>query len=138
MVWLPDQNGCDIIPGLVAGHLKGVKGVFGFHLWPTLPTGTIHTRKGTIMASACQFDLTVKVWPSKPPLGSASCCVCCRGLMTQYTACNGCRDAVGMQPCRTTTSTQLLLVQPLSQPYRWAADMADLTLLLIPQASGPA
>eukprot|EP00891_Asterochloris_glomerata_P003084 jgi/Astpho2/3084/e_gw1.00051.95.1_t len=42
------------------GHLKGVKGVFGFHLWPTLPTGTIHTKKGTIMASACQFDLTIK------------------------------------------------------------------------------
>lgn len=28
------------------GHLQDVKGVFGFHVWPMSPSGTINTKAG--------------------------------------------------------------------------------------------
>lgn len=34
--------------------------IFGLHNWPSLPKGTIATRKGPIMASADTFSLTIK------------------------------------------------------------------------------
>lgn len=41
------------------GALAGVQAAFGFHVWPTLPTGFVATKAGTIMAGAKQFRVTV-------------------------------------------------------------------------------
>lgn len=35
-----------------AGHLKGVKGIFGMHVWPMSPSGTINTRPGQACSAA--------------------------------------------------------------------------------------
>ncbi|MGJ7919424.1 M20 family metallopeptidase [Neobacillus sp. LXY-4] len=42
-----------------AGCLDGVDAIFGTHLWATLPTGTIHTKVGPIMAAADRFEITI-------------------------------------------------------------------------------
>ena len=41
------------------GALEGVDAAFGLHLWPALPTGTIGTRHGTIMAGSIQFKVKI-------------------------------------------------------------------------------
>jgi IAA-amino acid hydrolase len=41
-------------------HLQDVESIFGFHVWPNLPTGMVATRKGTIMASASFFKCFFK------------------------------------------------------------------------------
>ncbi|MHA1974006.1 MAG: M20 metallopeptidase family protein [Candidatus Hodarchaeales archaeon] len=41
------------------GHLDDVDYVFGIHLWRELPSGTIATRKGGILASADEFEVTI-------------------------------------------------------------------------------
>lgn len=40
------------------GALDNVDAAFGFHVWPTLPTGMIGTRSGTIMAGSLVFKAT--------------------------------------------------------------------------------
>ena len=40
------------------GALDGVDAAFGMHVWPTQPTGTVHTKKGTIMAGSLVFKAT--------------------------------------------------------------------------------
>lgn len=42
-----------------AGCLEGVDTIFGTHLWATIPTGTIQTRVGPIMAAADRFEITI-------------------------------------------------------------------------------
>ncbi|KAI7846414.1 hypothetical protein COHA_000124 [Chlorella ohadii] len=42
------------------GALDGVKAAFGMHVWPTLPSGSVRSRAGTIMAGTIQFDVTVR------------------------------------------------------------------------------
>ncbi len=42
------------------GHLNDVDVIFGIHLWHELPSGTIGTRKGGMMASADEFVITIK------------------------------------------------------------------------------
>lgn len=42
------------------GHLKNVKAIFGFHVWPASPTGQVLTKAGTIMGAAAQFNVTVR------------------------------------------------------------------------------
>tara|TARA_B100000029_G_scaffold516760_1_gene633789 strand:- start:4781 stop:5959 length:1179 start_codon:yes stop_codon:yes gene_type:complete len=44
------------------GVLKNpnVKSIFGLHVWPTLPTGSIGARSGTFLASAGFFEIVVK------------------------------------------------------------------------------
>ncbi|KAL3150675.1 hypothetical protein ABBQ32_000471 [Trebouxia sp. C0010 RCD-2024] len=42
------------------GWLKGVKAIFGFHVWPAAPTGQVLTKAGTIMGAAAQFNVTVR------------------------------------------------------------------------------
>jgi IAA-amino acid hydrolase len=42
-----------------AGALGGAAAAFGLHLMPNLPTGTLGTRAGTIMAGSVQFKVTV-------------------------------------------------------------------------------
>jgi amidohydrolase len=37
-----------------------VSKAFGLHVWPTLPTGTIGSRAGTMLAAAGEFNITVK------------------------------------------------------------------------------
>lgn len=34
-----------------AGALEGVKAAFGMHVWPTLPSGAVRSRAGTIMVT---------------------------------------------------------------------------------------
>lgn len=42
------------------GVLAGVGAVFGFHNWPTMDTGTVGSRAGTILGGAGQFHITVR------------------------------------------------------------------------------
>lgn len=42
------------------GALEGAKAAFGMHVWPTLPSGSVRSRAGTIMAGAVQFDALIK------------------------------------------------------------------------------
>ncbi len=42
-----------------AGCLQGVDVIFGTHLWTSLPTGTIQTRVGPIMAAADRIEITI-------------------------------------------------------------------------------
>ncbi|WP_147533122.1 M20 family metallopeptidase [Bacillus marasmi] len=46
-------------PMIEAGCLDGVDAIFGTHLWATVPTGTIQSRVGPIMAAADRFEITV-------------------------------------------------------------------------------
>ncbi len=46
-------------PMIAEGALSGVDAVFGIHLWQTLPTGKIGVLKGTVMAQADNFRITV-------------------------------------------------------------------------------
>lgn len=41
------------------GALAGVKAAFGLHLWPALPTGTVGTRPGTILAGSLVFKAKI-------------------------------------------------------------------------------
>jgi len=41
------------------GHLDDVDYVFGIHLWKELPSGIIGTRRGGILASADEFEITI-------------------------------------------------------------------------------
>jgi amidohydrolase len=43
-----------------AGCLDGVDAIFGTHLWSTIPTGTIQSKAGPIMAAADRFEITIK------------------------------------------------------------------------------
>ncbi|KAL4444571.1 hypothetical protein ABPG77_002388 [Micractinium sp. CCAP 211/92] len=42
------------------GALESVKAAFGMHVWPMLPTATVASRPGTILAGAIQFEATVR------------------------------------------------------------------------------
>ncbi|CAG9464344.1 unnamed protein product [Pedinophyceae sp. YPF-701] len=42
------------------GHLEGVSGVFGFHVWPGLPSGLVATSESAIMAGSRQFNVRIK------------------------------------------------------------------------------
>ncbi|GAX76830.1 hypothetical protein CEUSTIGMA_g4276.t1 [Chlamydomonas eustigma] len=42
------------------GALKGVQAVAGIHVWPSLPSGTVSTRVGTIMAASDRFSFVVQ------------------------------------------------------------------------------
>ena len=41
------------------GALEGVDAAFGLHLWPTIPSGLVGTRAGTLMAGAIQFKVKI-------------------------------------------------------------------------------
>ena len=43
----------------LAGALDGVEAAFGMHVMPTVPTGKLGMRPGTIMAGALSFHLNV-------------------------------------------------------------------------------
>lgn len=43
-----------------AGALQGAAAAFGMHVWPTIPSGVVATRPGTIMAGAIQFNMRIK------------------------------------------------------------------------------
>ncbi len=38
-----------------AGHLKDVKAIFGFHVWPASPSGSILTKAGTAFYPFCSL-----------------------------------------------------------------------------------
>ena len=41
------------------GHFDNIDAVFGIHVWRELPSGSIGTRKGPMLASANQFKITI-------------------------------------------------------------------------------
>lgn len=43
-----------------AGALADVEAAFALHVWPSLPSGVIASRPGTLLAGAIQFQVTVK------------------------------------------------------------------------------
>ncbi|MGA2586653.1 MAG: amidohydrolase [Candidatus Aminicenantales bacterium] len=47
-------------PMIEAGVLEGVDAIFGLHLWQGMPTGTVGSVKGPMMAQADNFRITVK------------------------------------------------------------------------------
>ncbi|MCX6564874.1 MAG: amidohydrolase [Candidatus Aminicenantes bacterium] len=47
------------VPMIAEGALRGVDAIFGIHFWQSLPTGKIGLVKGTIMAQADNFRITV-------------------------------------------------------------------------------
>lgn len=54
----------EVVPGgakafIEAGYLDGVAEIFGLHVTPQLPVGTLGTRSGPLMASMDRFELTV-------------------------------------------------------------------------------
>lgn len=40
---------------LKAGALDGIEGIFGLHVWPEQPTGSIGSRPGPFLAGAGRF-----------------------------------------------------------------------------------
>jgi len=42
-----------------AGWADGLSAIFGLHVWPLLPSGTLASRPGPIMAAALQFEARV-------------------------------------------------------------------------------
>lgn len=40
-----------------AGAVDGVSAAFGLHVWPTLPSGTVGSRPGTITAATNKFTV---------------------------------------------------------------------------------
>ena len=44
---------------LHAGAAEGLAAIFGLHIWPFLPTGTLASRPGPIMAAALQFEARI-------------------------------------------------------------------------------
>ena len=42
------------------GVLEGVEEIFGLHVWPDLPVGTVGLRKGNLMAASDRFDVHIK------------------------------------------------------------------------------
>jgi len=47
-------------PMIKAGVLEGVNAIFGLHLWQGMPTGTVGSVRGPMMAQADNFRITVK------------------------------------------------------------------------------
>jgi amidohydrolase len=47
-------------PMIEAGVLEGVDAIFGLHLWQGMPTGTVGSVRGPMMAQADNFRITVK------------------------------------------------------------------------------
>lgn len=45
---------------LKAGALDGIEGIFGLHVWPEQPTGSIGSRPGPFLAGAGRFLVTVQ------------------------------------------------------------------------------
>ncbi len=43
-----------------AGALEGVDAIFGLHVWPFLPSGTLGSRAGPLMGACQQFQVTIK------------------------------------------------------------------------------
>ena len=89
--------------GLAAGAL------FGLHIWPFLPTGTLASRSGAIMAAAQQFEAKVSGrggHAGMPPVRSAqplaSWCSCRKGAF-RYTL-DHMRRCLWTQSCRLLPS----------------------------------
>ena len=43
-----------------AGALEGVDAIFGQHVWPFLPSGTLGSRAGALMGACQQFQVTIR------------------------------------------------------------------------------
>lgn len=43
-----------------AGALKGVDAIFGLHVWPFIPSGTLASRAGPLMGACQQFQVTIR------------------------------------------------------------------------------
>lgn len=44
----------------IAGAMKNVDAIFGLHVWPFLPSGTLGSRAGALMGACQQFQVTIK------------------------------------------------------------------------------
>jgi IAA-amino acid hydrolase len=42
------------------GAIEGASAAFGMHVMPSVPSGTVALRRGTIMAGALSFEITVR------------------------------------------------------------------------------
>lgn len=42
------------------GAIEGASAAFGFHVMPHIPSGVVALRRGTIMAGALSFEITVR------------------------------------------------------------------------------
>ncbi|MCD6362451.1 MAG: amidohydrolase [Synergistetes bacterium] len=55
-----EEGGCGSQKIIEEGGLKGVNAIFGIHVWADLPSGTIATRKGPMMASSDGFLIEIR------------------------------------------------------------------------------
>lgn len=61
VIFQPGEEGGAGAKKVVAeGHLDDVQAIFGAHVWPTIPPGTIATVAGPMMASSDAFKIKVK------------------------------------------------------------------------------
>ena len=51
---------CSPALGVCSGALEGVESIFGLHVWPFIPSGTLASRAGPLMGACQQFQVTVK------------------------------------------------------------------------------
>ncbi len=55
-----EEGGGGAVKIVEEGHINDVDAIFGIHIWNELPTGTIGTRKGALLASADDVTITIK------------------------------------------------------------------------------
>ncbi|KAG2448129.1 hypothetical protein HYH02_006714 [Chlamydomonas schloesseri] len=61
LLFQPAEEGMGGARALIReGALAGVEAIHGLHVWPDLPSGTIGTRPGTIMAASDRFTFSVR------------------------------------------------------------------------------
>ena len=48
-----------LVTSAMSGALEGVSAIFGQHVWPFLPSGTIGSRAGPIMGACQQFEVHI-------------------------------------------------------------------------------
>ena len=55
-----EEGGAGALKMIEHGVLEGMDRMFGFHIWPKLPSGKIGGRAGTLMASASFFEVEIR------------------------------------------------------------------------------
>lgn len=93
LIFQPDEEGSGGAEDLIrTGALKGVDQVFGFHVKPELPAGTIGTQYGTVHGESRMFQTEISGMPvhgAKPHLGkdaiyaAAEFISMCQGILSR-------------------------------------------------------
>lgn len=55
-----EEGGAGAMKMIEGGALEGVDCIYGLHNWPQLPLGSLATRVGPLLASASEFEVTIR------------------------------------------------------------------------------